>query len=159
MRAVGMAAASMLLPGCIDSHMPAWSKFAEVSSSGWDAADLIVFEPAPYDSTLPPETRYDFDLVLRTSTRNKIRRLPVAIEVEDANGSIESDTVVIWDPDGPKLTSKRTYGVNETKMTLLHGQRLTEGFSITLSPLSDASESRGLLNVGVIMRAEANDSK
>lgn len=144
--------ALFFLSSCVEIEHPAWSKFAEINSEGWDPVDILVFEPEPYDSLVPPGRRYDFDVVIRSSARSDIQKLPVAVCVEDEDHIIMSDTLVLFDPAGPSITSRRNYGVRESSFRLISGQKLSEGFSVSLSPLLDASASRGLLNIGIVMQ-------
>lgn len=141
------------LSSCVEMERPAWSQFAEINSDGWDPVDILIFEPEPYDTLVPPGCRYDFDVVIRSSARSDIQKLPVAVCVEDEDHVIRTDTLVLFDPTGPAISSRRNYGVRESSFRLISGQRLSDGFSITLSPLLDASASRGLLNIGIVMQS------
>ena len=140
---------SMLVAACGDVDRTAYSHFEKIPSSGWDPADIIVFEPWPADSAEAAIQLYDMELVLRNTVRKPLARLPIALNIEDENGTLRSDTIIIGDPKGPQMRSKERYGVCETVLPLEKGLKLSEGFAVTVSPLSDAESSSGLLNIGI----------
>lgn len=150
--AVLSAAILALTSSCVHIDAPAWSHFYEVGNDGWSPEDILVFEPISEDSTGFHAQSYDFTLILRSSTRHPIERLPVAVTAEDANGAIISDTIIIDSADKSRIDTRRSFGVTETTLTLMENERVGDGFLITVAPLLEADESRGLLNVGIEMR-------
>lgn len=137
--------------GCVEIEHPDWARFAEISGRGWDPDDLLIYEPVRADSLVPPETLYDFKIIMRSATRSQFSQLPMAVTIEDETGVVRADTIIIGGPEGPELDVKRAYGLKETSFILLKEIPLTDGFSITLSSLADPSQSKGLLNVGIEM--------
>lgn len=142
----------LLLAGCVDINRPDWVHYAEISGQGWNPEDVLIYEPVPADSLVPASTLYDFKVIMRSATRSNISELPVAVTVEDAEGVVRADTIIIGGSNGPHLESRKAYGVRETTFMLMKATPLKEGLSITLSPLADASNSKGLLNIGIEMR-------
>lgn len=152
--AVAIICAAILtsLSSCVHIETPAWSHFFKVGEEGWNPEDMLVFEPQSPDSTGFKDPGYDFTLILRSSSRRPVDNLPLAICVEDNNGIIMSDTLMIGASPSDATVSRNTFGVTETTVDLLSDTKVDEGFSITVSPLLNAENSKGLLNVGIEMR-------
>lgn len=138
-----------ILGACGDLDHTAYSQFCDVNGSGWKEADVIIFEPADMDSLASPATRYDIDLVLRGSTRHKPAQFPLCITIEDGNGTISSDTLVIGGVTSHPTRSM--LGVREMIIPLSRGTTLTEGYTVSVHPL-EAGNTAGLLNVGLTVR-------
>ncbi len=153
------SAMTLFLCSCVRLNMPAWSDFAEISGEGWDPTDMVVFEPVPFDSLAPAGTHYDFEMVMRATARHRPGPLPLAICVEDQNGVIRADTIIVGDVDGPELTRSRHYGVEEISFPLLEDLSLSDGMTISFVPLIEADVSRGLLNIGLVMTEHSPDKK
>ena len=91
------------------------------------------------------------DLVMRYSSRFRTADLPVALTIEDENGIVRADTIVIRPADSKNVETRQRYGVREMRMTLDPQLRLHDGFAVTVSPLAAREQTRGMLNVGIIL--------
>lgn len=140
------------MTSCIHIDTPAWSHFFKVGEEGWNPEDILVFEPESPDSTGFKNPGYDFTLILRSSSRSHIDRLPLAVCIEDNNDIIKTDTIMIESSASNGMVSRNTFGVTETTLDLISDIKVEDGFSITVSPLLNAENSKGLLNVGIEMR-------
>lgn len=144
----------ILFPGCVRKGAPSYSHFEEIPASGWDPLDVLVFEPAAFDTTAAPGTRYDITLVMRCSGRHKPSAMPVAVTLEDANGTLRTDTLTIDHSAPSEHMSKRSaYGVTELRIPLYSGIPLTEGLTLSLENFRKKESTKGVLNIGVIMTA------
>lgn len=153
------AAGCLLLAagGCSDDRMPAYSHFEQVGSEGWDPLDLLVFEPWTADSADARLSAFDIDLVLRYSERHPVSDLPVAVTVEDEEGVMRSDTIIVRYGQGGNVTSRLRYGVREAVVRLESNVRLRDGYAVSLSPVASRERTEGLLNVGLVMTAAGSN--
>lgn len=150
-KALAAAVALVLTAACGKLDRTAYSHFEDIGGNGWDPAYVICFEPWPADSAEVSAERYDMELVTRSTMRKPLTRLPLAVTIEDADGTLRSDTIVIGDPKGPEMRLKERYGVRECTITLDENVRLTDGYSVSLSPLCEPSATSGLINVGIML--------
>lgn len=142
-----------LSAACTADETVAYSHFEEIPASGWDPVDILIFEPWPSDSAQAFRRSYRMDLVLRYSTRRHITMLPVALSIEDANGELRTDTLTLHpDSTDRSMSSRVRYGVHELRMTIDPSVRITDGYRVSLSPLSPRERNEGLLNVGLILK-------
>ncbi|MDE6007337.1 MAG: hypothetical protein K2G67_07270 [Muribaculaceae bacterium] len=147
------AAAQVFMTSCAYIDTPVWSQFHEIGAGGWSPEDIMVFEPESQDSTGFKGHCYDLKLIFRSSSRRQISELPIAVTIEDDEGLIKSDTIVLGARENKsQITSRSKFGVTETTLSLLTDSRVGEGFSVTVSPLLDSESNQGLLNVGLEMR-------
>lgn len=132
---------------------PAYSHFEKIGPDGWDPADLLMFDPMPADSADAKRCRYDITMIVRYSTRKSIQPLPVVITIDDETGTLLRDTVAatLFDDNGHAV-GKGAYGVSEVEIPIAAGATLSEGYQISAAPLLQREYSKGLLNVGVVMR-------
>ena len=137
--------------GCREVNGTVYSQYAKIGSEGWDPRNAVGFDPWPADSV---NARGPLDVVIsvRYSGRRAIKPLRMAVTVDDENGEVKSDTLVIplFDRFG-EPTGRGHYGVYEVTDTLLRRFRLRDGFGVELKPLDPAADTRGLVNVGVIL--------
>ncbi|MCM1370164.1 MAG: gliding motility lipoprotein GldH [Candidatus Amulumruptor caecigallinarius] len=142
----------MALPSCGDISSVAYSHFERIGSEGWDPADILIYEPWPADSAEASAHRYDIELVVRYSSRRRIKDLPLSIVREYENGRQEADTVVLrlFDSGGSPAGDGH-YGVYELPSKVESGLRLCEGYSVSVTPLAERNESQGILSVGLLM--------
>ncbi len=146
------ALAISCLTACDRQGAPSYSHFEEIPSSGWDPLDVLTFYPTPADSTEPLHSRYDLTMVLRYAARHKIAALPIAVTVEDNNGILHADTLILRlsrAEGSPKAVTH--YGVTELRLPLYQDERITDGYALTLESFSPKSHSEGVMNVGIIM--------
>lgn len=125
--------------------------FEDIGSSGWDPADVISFEPWPEDSTTAKDHIYRMELIFRSSARHDIKEIPIALVTENENGVITTDTVVVT-PEKVgkrKVRTREKFGIRESRFTLRRRMRLTDGYAVSLSPLTEQKNTEGLLNVGL----------
>lgn len=138
-----------LVMSCMRSENVLYSHFEQIGAEGWDPLDMLVFEPQPTDTSAA--TTYRMDIVVRHSSRFDIRNIPLAVMIENSEGVVRSDTIVI-SPDGDGRTeAKERYGVREIRLTLDSALRLSDGYAVTLSPIVERERTKGLLNVGLIL--------
>lgn len=156
----GFAAGFLLLAacGCSDARMPAYSHFEQIGAGGWDPLDLLVFEPWTADSADARLKAFDLDLVLRYSVRHPVSDLPVAVTVEDEDGVLRSDTIIVRYGQGGNVTSRLRYGVREAVVRLESNVRLRDGYAVSLSPVASRERTDGLLNVGLVMTAAGSNA-
>lgn len=142
-----------LSAACTADNTVAYSHFEEIPAEGWDPVDLLIFEPWPTDSAEAQHRDYSMDLVLRFSNRKHISLLPIALTIEDENGTLRADTLILRpDSAASGLSSRTQYGVREISLTLDSAVRLSHGYSVSLSPLTPPEASEGLLNIGLILK-------
>lgn len=144
---------ALLVDACGESTRTAYSRFENIAKDGWDPADVLVFEPYPSDSTAAAPAGYEMTLVLRYSPRSNPMAVPVALMIEDETGVLRADTLAVG-PGGSDVSysERRTLGVREYALTLEPHLRLTDGYSVTISPLAPRERTAGLLNVGIILK-------
>lgn len=142
---------ALLSAACTDSDTVPYSHFEQVGSDGWDPLDILVFEPWPADSAAAAGSVYRMDLVMRYSSRFRTADLPLALTIEDENGIVRADTIVIKPADSKNVETRQRYGVREMRMTLDPQLRLHDGFAVTVSPLAAREQTKGMLNVGIIL--------
>lgn len=147
---------ALLVTSCRQSGGVDYSHFEQIGSEGWDPLDQLVFEPWPMDSVLVPGRTYRMRLVFRYSTLAKVPDLPLAVTVEDENGVMRSDTIVINHDGDSSVARKTKYGVREFGITLDPSVALRDGYAVTLSPLASREQTQGLLNVGIILTRGAD---
>ena len=140
------------LAGCDRQETPLYSHFEEIPPSGWNPLDVLVFCPTPIDSTEPPQSRYDLTMVVRYVARHKISALPIAVTVDDNNGTLHSDTIILRPSRSDGATKSVThYGVTELRLPLYENERLTDGYALTLESFSPESLTKGVMNIGVVI--------
>lgn len=150
LKIVFLSASVSIMASCgADTQRTAWSHFEKIPGGGWSPDDMVCFEPWPADSAEAAGSSYEMQLVFRYSTRCGLERLPAAVTVEDADRVISADTLVIANTPTDSTTVREKYGVREVTLTLGHDVRLTDGFSVSVSPLLDTGRTAGLLNVGL----------
>ena len=142
---------ALISVSCAGSDTPVYSHFEQIGSDGWDPCDMLVFEPWPADSADAVSASFDMELVLRYSMRHPVADLPVAVTVEDEEGTVRSDTVIVNSESRGNVDSKSRYGVREIIFPLAGGVRLTDGYMVTLTPVASREHTKGLLNVGIVM--------
>lgn len=144
--AVAIAAVS-----CREVNGTVYSGFANVSSEGWDPRARFGFEPLAEDSLLGGAP-LDVEVCVRYSARRIIPPFRMGILVEDENGELKADTVVmnLFDEYGRPTGSGRL-GVYTVRIPVLNGVMPKPGFSIELANLSPADSTRGILNAGIVM--------
>jgi len=140
-----------LIMSCTQSENVAYSHFEQIGPEGWDPLDMLVFEPWPTDSAAATATTYRMDMVLRHSSRFHIQDIPLAVMTEDGEGTVWTDTIIISTASASKTKTKVRYGVCETRLTLDSALRLNDGYAVTLSPIAEREQTKGLLNVGLIL--------
>lgn len=131
-----------------------YSHFEDIGSPGWNPADVISFEPFPSDSLINKNDRYKLVLVLRSSSRHDISPFPISVLKEDENGTLSSDTIMIDPQRNPEISEREQYGIREITMTIDPKMILTDGYAVSLSPLARQEHTKGLLNVGIIMKRQ-----
>lgn len=147
---------AMCLAGaCADKNEPetVYSKFIEIAESGWDRDHTVAFEPWPADSTIASVDTFILDLTFRASARRQLGTIPAIIVTEDEDGVISSDTVNVdfsQTADGKEV--RRQYGIKEVTLRIDSGFKLKDGYAVTVSPLADRDRSRGLLNIGAVLK-------
>lgn len=148
-----IVALTVLLGGaCTTPDTVAYSHFEQIPTSGWDPVDVIIFEPWPMDSTEAAGSSYQMDMVLRYSARKALSQLPVALTIENEAGILRKDTMVLHTDSHPNGDTGRVmYGVREVTVPLERNLQLSEGYRISLSPLSPPETTEGLLNIGIIL--------
>lgn len=125
--------------------------FEEIGSEGWDPADVISFEPWPADSATAKEHSYRVELMLRSSARQDIQEIPLAVVTEDESGIISKDTFLLT-PYGTarfEVKNQESFGIREQSVILKNEFTLTDGYAVNISPLADQRSTEGLLNVGI----------
>lgn len=146
---------ALLLLSCsrIKDSSKSYIKFEDIGSEGWDPADIIIFEPCPADSASVRGATYHSELMLRYSGLHKMNALPISIVIEDNEGVLSADTIIVGNNTESrfKIVERQRPGINEVFITLNHEAHLTDGYSVTVNPLAPKDISRGLLNVGLIM--------
>lgn len=142
--------AIVTLTGCDRTARTAYTHFEEIGAEGWDKSDPLIFEPWPKDSLEVATQFYDLDALVRYSRRAS-GEFPMVVYVENAERTLSTDTVIVKLSDSSGRSVGKGAGVCTVTIPISRHTRLTEGYSITLHPLTSASHSKGVLNVGVIM--------
>ncbi len=150
----GVAPAAMiislsLLGACVPSCPPDYVKFESITD-GWGPLDLLVFEPTAPDSLPLTGSGYDIDLTLRYSTRLPVSDFPLVVTMEDENGQLSCDTLIVPAASGKGARISTHYGVREVSVPLKSNVTLTDGFALTLAPLSDRRLTESLRAAGVV---------
>lgn len=143
--------ALLLAAACGEIGNTAYSQFYDIPKEGWMPTDVLVFEPATTDSAADFSVPVDVELVLRSSLRGAVRPLPLCVTVEEGDRQLSNDTLVIRPDAGGNVRRKEYPGVRETRVALRSGVRVTDGYSVSLSPLRETDEPEGLLTVGLVM--------
>ncbi len=140
------------LAGCDRQDTPLYSHFEEIPPSGWNPLDVLVFCPTPIDSNESPQSRFDLTMVVRYAARHKINALPIAVTVDDNNGTLHADTIILR-PSHAEGTNKAVtrYGVTELRLPLYKDERLTDGYALTFESFSPESHTKGVMNIGVVI--------
>lgn len=132
-----------------------WSKYAALPETGWDPVNVIPFFPWPEDSINDPSDTYSLLLSIRFSALRDSSRLHLAFHQEDDSGFISSDTISLAiAPPANSPVGRGAYGVFETVDTLCRGIRLNPGYTVELQSLSDPENTRGILDIGLILMQE-----
>lgn len=131
-----------------------YSHFETINSSGWDPADVIFFEPWPADSVVTNQSVFSLDMVVRSSSRHELPSFPLQITMEDENGVIKNDTLMIDLNQGNKENTKENPGIKEIRLNLEQSLMLKEGYAVSISPLTQKSKTKGLLNIGLILKRQ-----
>lgn len=146
------------LTGCDNGKAPSYSHFEEIPSTGWDPLDVLTFEPMPHDSTESRHTNYDLSLVIRHASRHRIASMPIAVTIEDDNGTVSTDTIIIDTESHDSHTHITTrYGITELHIPICSNVTLTEGYNISLESFREKSSTIGLLNIGLIMEPASSE--
>lgn len=151
-----LSALVLLSCGRISNDRNRYIHFEQIDANGWSPEDFIIFQPWPEDSVSAGNSKYQIDLVLRYSSINQLESLPIAILIEDNERTIACDTVIAGhETEVPGVFSeKEQFGVREITLTIDRNVTLTDGFSVTLNPLLPQANTKGLLNVGLILSPE-----
>lgn len=144
---IATALMPLMLQGCSGSRPPAYSQFEDVGRDGWDPLDMLVFEPFNRDSLATGQETFDMDLVMRYTSRVPARPLPLALAIEDGDGTTRCDTITVM----PTRNARSRYGVIESRIRLESDVRIEDILSVSVSTLADRGQSSGLLNVGLVM--------
>lgn len=142
------------IQSCGNTHRTAYSHFEQIGKDGWDPADVISYEPALADSTISKSQQFDMSLILRYSSRQMTPAIPLAITIEDEKGIVGSDTIIADSKSARFVKSRTRYGVREEIYSLGKNVQISDGYSVSVSPLSERSHSKGLINVGLILEME-----
>ena len=151
-----LAAWAALLPviasgGCREVNGTLYSEYSGIPGSGWDPSAPLYFDPWPADS-LNVDNPLDVIIRVRYSGRRAIAPLRMAVELEDIDGTLASDTLVMPLFDGDGLpTGRGHYGVYEVRDTILSTYRLKDCFNVEMKALDPAEATAGLVNVGVVL--------
>lgn len=140
-----------LLGSCGASDPADYIRFESITD-GWDPLDVLVFEPVTRDSVPIKGDGFDIDLMLRYSTRLPVSDFPLTVTLEDENGIIRCDTVIVPAASGNGADIHTSYGIREVSMQLCRNVTLADGFSLSLAPLSDRSLTESLRSCGVLFR-------
>lgn len=145
--------ALLLFTACNVGENTAYSHFEEIPVDGWDPVDILIFEPRPADSVAAMSRTYSMDLILRYSARKDIAMLPVVMTIENDSGELRCDTILLH-PDSVSrgMSGRIKYGVHEVTFNLDSAVRLSEGYTVSLMPLSPKENTDGLLNIGLTLK-------
>ncbi|MDE6682053.1 MAG: gliding motility lipoprotein GldH [Muribaculaceae bacterium] len=144
--------------GCRRVNNVVWSKYAPIPAEGWDPVNVIPFFPWPEDSLNNPSDRYSLLLSVRFSILSNPAPLHLAIHQEDDEGTVKSDTLSIKlspPPDTP--IGKGSYVVYESVDTIDTGIALRPGYCVELQSLSVPENTRGIMDIGLILSVETNN--
>lgn len=134
-----------------------YSHFSDIASNGWDPAEVIAFEPWPLDSINSKYDTYSIDMIFRVSSRHTVGDFPVALTIEDEDGIVSTDTVMIdLSNKNNSENIREQYGVLELRIPVASDFKLNDGYAVSVSPLAERERTRGLLNVGLIMSRKRN---
>ena len=127
------------LSGCVNTHDSGSELiFQGVSPGGWSPAASIEFVA---DSVYVAESKgepNDVEVIIRYSTMADTETLPIEAVRESYAGRELRDTLILrlFDNSG-NPSGKGTYAVYETS-AVIPGEKLSEGWRILLTPLSEA---------------------
>lgn len=136
---------------CEAPEKVAYSHFEQIPSSGWDPMNVLVFEPWPADSAEAANRTYNMDMVLRYTSRKPAFKFPMVMTIENDNGTVRSDTLMLSADSDKETKGKIHYGVREVTINLDKSVRLSDGYTVMLSPLSSPEYTEGLLNIGIML--------
>lgn len=140
------------LSACTENIDTVYSHFEQISSDGWDPADELIFRPDSLYKADRGAGLYMEKLLFRFSARARIKELPVEITIENLDGPLLTDTVIVSTIEPCKdMTTGVKYGVRETEITLDSALRVSDGYVVSMLPLAPREDSKGLLCVGVII--------
>ncbi len=150
-----IASAAVLLLGCRRVDNVVWSKYASIPEEGWDPVNVIPFFPWPEDSLNNPSDSYSLLLSVRYSILSKPATLHLAVNQENDEGFMKSDTVAVMltEPKDSPM-GKGSYGVYETVDTLFTGIVLRPGYCVELQSLSVPENTRGIMDIGLILSVD-----
>ncbi|MDE5790895.1 MAG: gliding motility lipoprotein GldH [Muribaculaceae bacterium] len=155
-----IASASLLCMGCRRVNNVVWSKYASIPPEGWDPVNVIPFFPWPEDSVNNPSDRYSLLLSVRFSILSNPAPLHLAIHQEDEEGRMKSDTIMLTlSPPEETPVGKGSYVVYETVDTIDTGIPLRAGYCVELQSLSVPENTRGIMDIGLILSEDNNENK
>lgn len=136
------------------SEETVYSQFQNISPEGWDPNEVIAFEPWPADSLVKQEDFYGLNLVVRYSSRHETGVFPMLIALENEDGLLRSDTIIINvnDTENKASSIREQYGIRELTLEIDSLLKLKDGFAVSLSPLTQKEKTKGLLNLGIILK-------
>lgn len=148
---------TIILSGCREVDDVVYSEFSIIDPDGWDPVETLEFSSFPADSATFDNTLYDLRIMVRYDRSFSNRIIPLFVEQTVDGNVIERDSVslVLYDDKGDP-TGKGSLGVFERFTILEHDMPLKEGYSVTLSPLLNKQDSKGILNVGVSLKRSSS---
>ncbi|MBD5287885.1 MAG: gliding motility lipoprotein GldH [Bacteroides sp.] len=153
-----IASASIIFSGCRRVNNVVWSKYSSIPSEGWDPVNVIPFFPWPVDSVNNPTDRYSLMLSVRFSILSNPSPIHIAVHQEDDEGYSKSDTLTVrLSAPADTPVGKGAYSVYESVDTIDTGLILRPGYSVELQSLSVPDNTKGIMDIGLILSVDANN--
>lgn len=144
------AIAAILTVSCRHTGKTVYAYFANVDDTGWDPFSEVVFCPWPIDSVITDGEKFDLALCIRYRADSPIRSLPLALRFEsDADDAVTTDTVTLQMPLHEGLS--RRQALCESCDTIRRGITLQPGFMLTVTPLLNKEDAKGIVNIGAVL--------
>ncbi len=142
---------ALSLCACREVNDTLYLKYADIPADGWQTYHQECFNPTAADSTWFGQPMA-LELLVRYRSDSPMADFPVLCDIEDENGEIRRDTLVLrtFRPDGRPLSPGK-FGICEATVSLAKQLPLTRGLSVCIMPLGPKSASRGLMSVGIKM--------
>ncbi|MDE5902315.1 MAG: gliding motility lipoprotein GldH [Muribaculaceae bacterium] len=160
---------ALLFTACRDDMK--WTGTVQLPSDGWTDGMPVVFDLDPQAYLAPESNRfaemtsraigdtlprlsghYNARLSLRYADGCNARDIRIATELASLDRDITTDTisVTLFNSDGTPVSPGR-YGINEVAVPLPAGLTVTQGTTLTLTPISYSSPIEGMLSVSLIL--------
>lgn len=160
---------ALLFTGCRDDLK--WTDTVQIPSDGWTDGMPAVFELDPQAYLAPESNRfaeitsriigdtlprlsglYNARISLRYADNCNARDFRIATELASLDRDITTDTisVTLFNADGTPVRPGR-YGINEVSVVLPSPLDVTQGTTLTLTPISYSEPIKGMLSISLIL--------